>query len=428
MEYKKRIIDKLIKTHMNSFGATLIIGPKGCGKSTTCKQFAKTIIEFQDVDKRENLILVANTKPSTLLTNPKPVLFDEWQDAPKIWGAIRKYCDDNPLEKGSFLLTGSSSIKAYLPHTGTLRITRLKMHPMSLYESNESSGEISLTKLFNNEYQNGFTCKSNLTIENLAYAICRGGWPLSILNKTKEAQLLVAKIIYQQTYEVDISNIDNVKRRPSIARRIIQTYSRNIATLVDNKKMFIDVSSNEEISEPTFSEYINALEDLFIIDNIPAWNPSIRSKTAIRTKDKKNLVDPSIAVAALGLSPERLLKDFKTFGFLFESLCIRDLKIYASSNNGILSHYRDRYNLECDAVLHLEDGRYALIEFKLGDHYVDEGAKHLLKIESLIKEHNNKELQCPLRLPDLKIVITASEYGYLRDDGVYVIPIGCLKD
>lgn len=213
---------------------------------------------------------------------------------------------------------------------------------MSLYESNESSGEISLTKLFNNEYQNGFTCKSNLTIESLAYAICRGGWPLSILNKTKEAQLLVAKIIYQQTYEVDISNIDNVKRRPSIARLIIQTYSRNIATLVDNKKMFIDVSSNEEISEPTFSEYINALEDLFIIDNIPAWNPSIRSKTAIRTKDKKNLVDPSIAVAALGLSPEGLLKDFKTFGFLFKSLCIRDLKIYASSNNAILSHYRDR--------------------------------------------------------------------------------------
>lgn len=428
MEYKKRIIDKIIKTHMDAFGASLIIGPKGCGKSTTCKQFAKSVIEFQDVEEGENLLIIANTKPSTLLASAKPVLFDEWQDAPKIWGAVRKYCDDNPTDKGNFLLTGSSSIKTELSHTGTLRITRIQMYPMSLYESEESNGEVSLSMLFNGDYNKGFNCQSSLSLDNLIYAICRGGWPLSLINKTRESQLLVSKMLYQQTYQVDISNIDKIKRRPSVARRILETYSRNICTLVDNKKMFNDVASNESISEPTFNEYLNALEDLFIIDNIPAWNPSIRSKTAIRTKDKKNLIDPSIAVAALSLSPESLSKDFKTLGFLFESLCIRDLKIYASCNNGILSHYHDRYNLECDAVLHLENGKYALIEFKLGDHYVDEGAKHLLKIESLIKEYNKKEKQCPLREPDLKIVITASKYGLLRDDGVFVIPIGCLKD
>ena len=428
MEYKKRIIDKLLKLHMESFGASLIIGPKGCGKSTTAKQLVNTVVEFQDEEKKDNFILIANNYPSKLLELEKPILFDEWQEAPKIWGAIRKYCDDNPLDKGSFLLTGSSSIKTNLSHTGTLRITRLKMYPMSLYESGESNGSISLEKLFNGEYKDNFLCESNLSFDDLVFAICRGGWPLSLFNQTKQSKLLVAKMLYQQTYNVDISNIDNIKRRPSTARRILEAYSRNICTLVDNKKIFNDVAANESISEPTFSEYINALEDLFIIDNIPAWNPSIRSKTAIRSKDKKNFIDPSIAVAALGTNPDGLLKDFKTLGFLFESLCIRDLKIYANSQGGLISHYKDRYNLEADAVLHLEDGRYALIEFKLGEHYIDDGAKHLCEIERLIKEYNKTEKQCPIREPDLKIVITGTKYAFLRKDNVYVIPIGCLKD
>lgn len=423
--YKKRIADRLLKLKLEAFGATLIVGPKGCGKTTTAKQQAKSVIEFQDEDMRDKYLSVANNVPSKLLIGDNPRLFDEWQDAPKIWGAIRKSVDDRN-ESGLYILTGSSSQTVNTPHTGTTRISTLKMYPMSLFESEESSGEISLIELFNNKTLD--FVESKLTIDKLIFAICRGGWPRALLNKTPESQLEIANDLFYQTCHRDISSIDNVKRNPLWAEKILKSYSRNICTLAETKTIFGDVVSTTDISKTTYYDYIQALEKLYIIEDIPAWCPSIRSKDAIRATNKRNLIDPSIAVAALGITPEYFNTDFKTLGFLFESLCIRDLKIYSSKMNGELSYYHDRYGLEADGVLHLKDGRYALLEFKLGTKEIDEGAKHLCEIEKLINEYNRKEKQCPLRLPDLKIVITGSQFGYKRDDGVFVIPIGCLKD
>ena len=426
MDYKKRIVDDELDLKLESFGATLIVGPKGCGKTTSAKQKAKSVVEFQDEEQRENLLAVANTSPSKLLIGAKPRLFDEWQDAPKLWGAIRKFVDDTG-ENGLYILTGSSSKDIQTPHTGTMRISRLKMYPMSLYESEESNGTVSLKELFDHPYRfDG--CASDLTIDGIIFAICRGGWPKSLMNKTVRSKLEVAKDLYRQTYSVDICNIDNVKRNPRWAQAILRSYSRNVCTLAESKTIFGDVKANYDMSLPTFNEYIQALEKLYIIEDVDAWCPAIRSKTAIRASKKRNLIDPSVAVAAMGLSPDYFNTDFKTLGFLFESLCLRDLKIYSAALDGSVSYYHDRYGLEADAVLHLNDGRYALIEFKLGSHEIDDGAKHLNQIEKLVKEYNEKEKQCPMRLPDLKLIITGTQYGYKRDDGVFVIPIGCLKD
>ena len=426
MEYMDRIIDEQLALKLESFGAVLIVGPKGCGKTTSAKHKAKSFIEFQDEEQRDNLIAVANTYPSKLLIGDKPRLFDEWQDAPKLWGTIRKSVDDLG-ENGLYILTGSSSKDIIKPHTGTLRISKLKMYPMSLYESGESNGSISLIDLFNNpEKFDG--CISDLTIDDLIFAICRGGWPRALLNKTKRSQLEIAKDLYRQIYSSDISSIDNVKRNARLAQTILQSYSRNICTLASTKTVLRDISSNFNLTQPTFDDYIQALENLFIIEDIDAWCPAIRSKSAIRASKKRNLIDPSIAVAALGLSPEYFNTDFKTLGFLFESLCLRDLKIYSSAFDGYVSYYHDRYGLEADCVLHLNDGRYALIEFKLGSSEINQASEHLSKIENLIKKYNENEKQNPIRIPDLKIIITATKYGYKLDNGVFVIPIGCLKN
>lgn len=426
MEYKKRIIDKLLKYKLEAFGAALIVGPKGCGKTTSAKQIASTIIEFEDEDYREQLLKIAEIQPSKLLQGKKPILFDEWQDSPKIWGAIRKSIDDTG-EVGMYILTGSSSQEVDTPHTGTMRISRLKMLPMSLYESNESNGEISLMDLF--DCHDAFkSCVSNLSFDDLIFAICRGGWPRSLGLASSRAKLEIAKDLFVQTYSVDINKISNTKRNPKIAQTILQSYSRNICTLAETNTIYADVAANFELSKNTYYDYMEDLNKLYIIDDIDAWCPSIRSKTAIRSSKKRNLIDPSIAVAAMGLSPEFFNRDFNTLGFLFESLCIRDLKVYSQSLDGRVSYYRDRYGLEADCVLHLNDGRYALIEFKLGEDGIDEGAKHLCKIERLIIEHNESSKHGKLRLPDLKIVITATKYGYKREDGVMVIPIGCLKN
>ncbi len=426
MEYKKRIIDGLLELKLESFGATLIKGPKGCGKTTSAKQKAKSFIEFQDEEVRDNLLAVAETAPKKLLIGERPRLFDEWQDAPKLWGTIRKDIDDSGLN-GQYILTGSSSRDVKTAHTGTLRISQLQMYPMSLYESEESNGSVSLKELFDSpEKFDG--CESNLTIDGLIFAICRGGWPRALLNKTPRSKLEIAKDLFRQTCSVDISNIDNTRRNPRWAQAILQSYSRNICTLAGAGTIIGDVKANYDISDPTVYDYIHALEKLFIIEDVEAWCPAIRSKSSIRSSNKRNLIDPSIAVAALGLSPEYFNTDFKTLGFLFESLCIRDLKIYSAAMDGAMSYYHDRYDLEADGVLHLNDGRYALLEFKLGTKEIEEGAKHLIEIEELIRQYNEKEKQCPLRLPDLKIVVTGSQYGYKREDGIYVIPIGCLKD
>ncbi len=426
MDYLKRIADEQLRLKMEAFGAALIIGPKGCGKTTTAKQQAKSYIEFQDEDERENYLLIANTHPSDLLKGVKPRLLDEWQDAPKIWGAIRKDVDDSG-ELGQYILTGSSSVAVDTPHTGTLRISRMKMYPMSLYESNESNGEVSLLELF--EHPDSFeTCKSNMSIDDIKFAICRGGWPAGLRGKTDKAQLAIAKDLFSQTCAVDISKIDHVKRNATWAKTILKSYARNLCTLADAKTILEDVTATCDMSKQTYYDYINGFEKLLIIDDIEAWCPAIRSKTSIRSSKKRNVVDPSIAAAALGISPEYFSSDYKTLGFLFESLCIRDLKIYSASAGGSVSYYHDRLGLEADAVLHLEDGRYALIEFKLGQSEIDDGARHLCEIERLVAEHNKTQKQVPIRMPDLKLIITGTQYGYRREDGVVVIPIGCLKD
>lgn len=424
--YKKRIIDRELKEKLDIFGGVLIMGPKGCGKTTTAKQKAKSIIEFQDEDKRESYLIIANTKPSELLKGSKPRLFDEWQDAPKIWGAIRKDIDDSGLV-GQYILTGSSSQQVSTPHTGTMRISRLKMRPMSLYESGDSNGEVSLAELINNPPIN-ISCHAAISIDELKLLICRGGWPRTLSLKTQNAKFGLAKDLVQQTCEVDINNIDGVSRNTVWAKTILKSYSRNICTLAETKTIFADVANSCGISKQSFYDYIKALEQLYIIDDVDAWCPSIRSKTAIRATKKRNLVDPSIAAASLGISPEYLSLDYKTFGFLFESLCLRDLKIYAQASSGDVSYYRDRYGLEADAVVHLDNGNYAIMEIKLGSTDIDSGAKHLCEIERLIEEKNKVETEVPLKKPNAKIIITGTEYGYKRDDGVFVVPIGCLKD
>lgn len=403
----------------------MIVEPKSCGKTTTAKQKAKSIIEFQDVDNRDKYLSVAENMPSKLLIGEYPRLFDEWQDAPKILGAIRKSIDDKN-ETGLYILTGSSSQSVDTPHTGTTRISTLKMYPMSLYESGESIGEVSLIKLFESKKLD--FVESKLSIDSLIFVICRGGWPRSLLNKSKESQLEIANDLFYQTCHRDISSVDGIKRNPLWAEKILQSYSRNICTLANTKTIFNDANSTTDMAKTTYYEYVQALEKLYIIEDISAWCPAIRSKETIRAGSKRNLIDPSIAVSALGITPEYFNTDFKTLGFLLESLCIRDLKIYSSKMRGQMSYYHDRYGLEADGVLRLKDGRYALLEFKLGTKEIEDGAKHLNEIENLILEYNKKEKQCPLRLPDLKIVITGSQYGYKREDGVFVIPIGTLKD
>ena len=425
MRYRKRYADNILQDKLKTFGAVLITGPKGCGKTTTAKQASASIVEFQDENLRAGYLAVAATSPSKLLDGPKPRLFDEWQDAPKIWGAIRKYIDDSQLH-GQFILTGSTAADVETPHTGTLRISRMRMSPLSLFESEESNGTVSLKELFDHpEKFDG--CRSDLDIDSLIYAICRGGWPSTFTITDKKHSLMVVKDLFDQTCDIDASRIGGKSRNPQWLRQILRSYARNICTLADNKTVLADVMANTGLTEPTYYEYVQALEKLFIIEDVEAWCPAIRSKSAIRASRKKNLVDPSIAVAALDIGPEFFNTDFHTLGFLFESLCIRDLKIYSSPYGGTVSYYHDRYGLEADAVLHLADGRYALCEIKLGQNEVDDGAKHLLEIEELVKKHNEDETQVPLRLPDLKIVITGTEYGYRRDDGMFVIPIGCLK-
>jgi len=425
-DYKQRVYDEILKFRLNTFGAVLITGPKGCGKTRTASEIAKSIVKFQDEDRRDYYLELANSRPSKLLEGENPRLFDEWQDAPKIWGAIRTFCDDNPLENGKFILTGSSSNSVKTPHTGTLRISELEMLPMSLYESGESSGEISLLNMFNHPGA-FYPCENKFDIDDIIFAVCRGGWPKSIVVNGNDEQLYVVKDLFKQTCTKDISNIDKIKRNPKWARAILKSYARNICNLTDTKTIFTDANLNCGLSETSFYEYVDALERLCIIQDVEAWSPALRSASNVRSGPKRNLVDPSIAVAALGASPETLKSDFNTLGFLFESLAIRDLKAYSAKLGGELSYYHDRYGLEADAVLHLEDGRYALIEIKIGETLVDDAAAHLCEIEKLVKDFNIKYPKYKMNLPTFKMVITGTTNAKLRDDGVYVVPLTCLK-
>ena len=424
MRYLSRVADKMLQERLETFGAVLIEGPKWTGKTTTAEQQARSVIKLQDPDKAEEYLTTAATKPSLLLKGEQPKLIDEWQDAPMIWDAVRTAVDNAGGKPGQFILTGSNTVdRSKIRHTGTGRITRMKIYPMSLWESLESSGEVSIQELFNNPDS------SKLDIPGLIMAACRGGWPAT-LQMSAKASMLIAKDYVNSVCENDISAVDNKQRNPKIARQIMKSYARNISTLAKKSNILSDVTASEDInlSMTTFDDYIAALEKLFVIQDIDAWCPAIRSKTAIRSSPKRCFVDPSIAVAAMNVNAEALETQLKTFGFIFEQMCIRDLKAYTADFNSRISYYRDRYGLEADLVLHLEDGRYALIECKLGSREIDDGAKHLLELKRLIQEHNETEKQVPIREPDLLIVMTGGTMAYTRPDGVKVIPLACLKD
>lgn len=429
MEYFKRISDVHLRERLEALGAVLIEGPKWCGKTTTAEQQAKSIIRFQDPDERERYDGIAANRPSLFLKGDTPRLIDEWQDYPVVWDAIRLEVDQRQTP-GQFILTGSNVIdQTQIRHSGTGRISRMEMLPMSLWESHESNGEVSIRELFNNPKMEIETV-SQLSIDDLIYAICRGGWPAAVIARNQTQALSVARDYVQSVCTSDISRVDKVQRNPKLARQILRSYARNISTLAKASSILQDViaSENIECSRPTFDDYVSALEKLFVIQDIDAWCPAIRSKTAIRSGVKRAFCDPSIAVALLGLTPESMQTEFKTLGFIFEQLCIRDLKAYTSGLYSDVAYYNDRYGLEADIVLHLDDGQYALVECKLGSREIEDGAAHLLELQRLIREHNLVEKQMPIREPDLLIVLTGGQYGYRRKDGVYIIPIGNLKD
>lgn len=429
MKYLKRTADAVLEEQLEAFGAVLIEGPKWCGKTTTAEQMAKSVIKLQDPDMREEYLATAATKPSLLLNGDTPRLIDEWQDAPVLWDAIRTKVDERVVP-GQFILTGSNVVdKSQIHHSGTGRISKMNMLPMSLWESGDSNGKISLMELFDNPDLDIDGIESDLTIEKLIFCGCRGGWPATVNIKKEKSMLLVARNYVKTVCSDDICRVDGVSRDPLLTRMILRSYARNISTLAKKSTLIADVASSGEVSctEPTFDDYVGALRRLFVICDIEAWCPAIRSKTAIRSGLKRAFVDPSIAVAALELTPEALLTQLNTFGFIFEQMCIRDLKAYTLDFDSHVSHYRDRYGLEADLVLHLSDGRYALVECKLGSRQIEEGAAHLIELKRLITDYNKKETQIPIRVPDLMIVLTGGKMAYTRPDGVRIIPLGCLK-
>lgn len=418
-KYYRRLLDDKLDAYIQTFGAVLLEGPKWCGKTTTASKHARSILKMQDPRQVKNNLLIAETAPDLLLEGEKPRLLDEWQIAPNLWDSVRVTVDEIG-EAGQFILTGSATpLIDKTMHTGTGRIARMMMRPMSLFESMDSSGLISLKKLFDGEKPKG--CQSNLGIKEIAYLVCRGGWPQSV-GKDEKSALLIAEQYVKSVYETDINQLDGTFKDPNRVQLFLRSYARNIQTLTKNTVLLEDMKSNDiGLTESTFYSYLTALTRLFIVEETPAWAPNIRSKTAIRTSNKKGFVDPSIATAVLGQSPESLLRDFELFGFLFEALCIRDLRIYSDQLNGVVYHYRDDHGLECDAVIRLNNGDYALIEIKLGGKSEEIAAKNLTKLEELLtlKKHP---------IPKFKMILTGGEYAYERPDGIFVVPIGCLRD
>ena len=426
MEYIKRYVDEELNDILECMGAVLIVGPKWCGKTTTAIQFAKTVIELQHPTLGKSYIELADVDPLLVLDGEKPLLIDEWQMAPELWDAVR-YSVDKTDGYGLYILTGSTIVdNSKINHKGVGRIHRLMMRPMSLYESGDSNGKISLIDLFNDSDVkiNGVT--SDLSLSDLTFLASRGGWPETLNIKDKRKQLIVASSYFDNICRDDTYNIDGVKRDPKLFEAILRSYSRNISTLVANTKIMSDIEENYgKISEPTFYSYISVLKNLFVIDNVPAWAPNIRSKQKIRKSEKKEFIDPSIAVAGLNATPEMLVYDLETFGFIFETLCIRDLKVYSAPLGGKVLYYNDG-TLEVDCVLQIADGRYGLIEFKLGDKRIDNGAKSLLKMDKLIKQ-KIAEGDTHIPEPSFLAVITGDSIAKVRKDGVMVIPIGALR-
>jgi len=420
-KYLKRIADRVLQDRLAASGAVLIEGPKWCGKTRTALENSKSHLFMQDPDKAISYLKAADTKPSLLLKGDTPRLLDEWQTAPVLWDAVR-FMVDQRGKSGQFILTGSAVPKDnVVQHTGTGRISRLLMRPMSLYESMESNGSVSLKALFDGETEiDNF---STLTIEQITFAIVRGGWPASI-GKSEKIALRHAIDYVEAIINTDVSRVDGIEKNPVRVRALLRSLSRNISTLATIRTIHDDIAmgdTDESISEKTISQYLRALDRIFVTENLPAWNPVLRSKTAIRTSPKRQFVDPSIAAAVLRLTPSRLLEDFNYFGFLFESLCDRDLRIYAEAIDGQVFHYRDASGLEADAVIALNDGRWAAVEVKLGSKEIEDAAVHLLELKNKVNTEKMRE-------PSFLMILTGSEIAYRREDGVYVVPLGCLKE
>ncbi len=419
--YLKRIADKLLDERLKTSGAVLIEGPKWCGKTRTATEKSKSQLYMQDPDKALGYLKAADTKPSLLLQGETPRLLDEWQTAPVLWDAVRFMVDQRGLS-GQFILTGSAvPLDNAVQHTGTGRISRLTMRTMSLFESGESNGTVSLSELFDGKEE--IEAISELTIEQIAFAIVRGGWPASVTDTPQNAMRHVIDYV-EAIINADISRVDNIEKNPVRVRALLRSLSRNISTLATTKTIRDDIAMGDGdglISEKTIGQYINALNRIFVTDNIPAWNPLLRSKTAIRTSSKRQFTDPSIAAAVMRLSPQKIMDDFNYFGFLFESLCDRDLRVYADAMDGELFHYRDSSGLEADAVIALNDGRWAAIEIKLGTKEVEEAAKHLLALKQRVNTQKMRE-------PAFLMIITGEGLAYQRKDGVFIVPVGCLKN
>ena len=420
--YRKRIADDILKRKLEGKGAVLIEGPKWCGKTTTAEQLAASILYMDDPEKKEQNITMSELNPKRLLKGETPRLIDEWQLAPKLWDAIR-FEVDHRGELGQFVLTGSAvpPDTKEITHSGTGRFTWLTMRPMSLYESGDSTGEVSLGDLFAGNAE--IDGASELSIDRLAFLICRGGWPQAV-DMRDEIALDQAIDYYDAVVHSDINRADNVQKNPERVRRLMRSYARNQGGQIPNTVLAQDVAANDEasINEETVASYLNALRKIFVVEDMPAWNPNLRSKTAIRSSDTRYYIDPSIAAAALGIGPNDLVNDLKTFGFLFETLCVRDLRVFADALGGGVYHYRDRDGQECDAVIHLRNGKYGLIEIKLGgDKLIEEGAKSLKSMEAKIDTDK-------MNAPSFLMVLTGTgDFAYRRPDGVYVVPIGCLK-
>lgn len=419
MKYLPRVVDSEIDELMEIMGAVLIEGCKWCGKSTTGSSHAKSIIEFQNPDKKQEYDEIRNTKPSLFLNGEKPRMFDEWQMYPVVWDAIRTDVDHS-REKGQYILTGSAKpSEGETMHTGTGRISRVLMRPMSLYESGESTGEVSFSDILKGKDISGV---SKLSLEDLASIIVRGGWPASIEVKS-DAKYRFAKEYVKSLIHEEVKKIDGVERNPEKMLNVLRSLARNVSTQVSNTTLEGDVRNNfdDDISRPTLIDYLNTLEKLFVIEDVNATNLNFRSKYALRTKPKKYFVDPSIATAILEMKPNDLIKDLNTFGFMFESLCMRDLKIYTQSYGGDITFYRDEKNFEVDAILRTSSGKWGAIEIKLGAGYVDEAASNLLKFKNRVDIEKCGE-------PSFLVVLTGAEYSYRREDGVYVVSIGSLKN
>ena len=424
--YKSRVCDNELQEQLEASGAVLVEGAKWCGKTYTARHAAGSALYMQDRDNSKRYKQIALNKPSLLLDGATPRLIDEWEEAPVLWDAVR-FAVDMRGEVGQFILTGSAVPKENKDadddeqrmHSGVGRIAPLRMRTMSLWESEESNGAVSLQSLF--DEQPDIAAQSDLTIEQLAYAVCRGGWPASIRLKERAA-LKTPRNYIEEVINFDVHRVDGVEKNPLRVRKLLESLARNISTMASNETIMADVRATDQSMAPnTFAAYMSALRRIFIVDDVPAWSPALRSKTTIRTSAKRHFVDPSVATALLRISPAGLLKDFNTFGFLFEDLCARDLRVYAQALDGELFHYHDKNGLECDLVIALRDKRWAAVEVKLGMHEEEDAAKHLLALAADIDSQKMEK-------PSFLMILTGGQYAYRREDGVYVVPIGCLKN